>query len=199
MEKKKDTKYKCVVLVNIKVTCSLYKLVHVAKYLQCSEHFIIRKSTIHLVLHKFVDAMNKIFKNQVRWVEGNNLLHVMEGIKELSNLPSIQGAIDVMQIHIQKLKVIFAGDYYTFKSKAYSMQLQAIVDHKKRFLDIFVCMHGSMNNSKMLRLLSIYQKATLGDLFHEIFLHHGIKPYIIGDKGYLLLPWLMVFHKQNAI
>ncbi len=157
MEKKEDTKYKCVVPVNIKVTCSLYKLAHVAKYLQCSEHFIIRKSIVHLVLHKFVHAMNKIFKNQVRWVEGNNLLHVMEGIKELSNLPSIQGAIDVVQIHIQKLKAIFVGDYYTFKSKAYSLHLQAIVDHKKRFLDIFVYMHGS----KMLRLLSIYQKATL--------------------------------------
>jgi hypothetical protein len=54
----------------------------------------------------------------------------MEGFKELSSLPSIQGAIEVVQIHIWKLKVFFVGDYYS-KSKAYSMQLQAIVDHNK--------------------------------------------------------------------
>jgi len=79
------------------------------------------------------------------------------------------------------------------------MQLQAIIDHKKRFLDIFVAMPSWMNNTRVLCLFSIYQKATLGDLFHEWNLHHGIKPYIIGDKGYSLLPWLMVPHKQIRI
>ncbi len=36
---KKDTKYKCAILVNIRVACSLYKLAHASKYLQCSELF----------------------------------------------------------------------------------------------------------------------------------------------------------------
>jgi hypothetical protein len=60
--------------MNIKVVNSLYKLAHAAKYLQCNELFTIGKYIIHLVLHKFVHAMNKIFKNQVWWVEGDNLL-----------------------------------------------------------------------------------------------------------------------------
>jgi hypothetical protein len=41
-------------------------------------------------------------------------------------------------------------------------------------MDIFVGMPGSMNDSKVLRLSSVYQNATLGDLFHEENLHHGI-------------------------
>ncbi len=60
--------------MNIKVACSLYKLAHVIEYLQCSELFTIRKSTIHLLLHKFIHVVNKNFKNQVRWAEGDNLL-----------------------------------------------------------------------------------------------------------------------------
>jgi hypothetical protein len=47
------------------------------------------------------------------------------------------------------------------------MQLQAIVDHKKRFSDIFVAMSGSMNDKRVLHLFSIYKNATLGDLLHE--------------------------------
>jgi hypothetical protein len=54
----------------------------------------------------------------------------------------------------------------------------------------------SMNYVRMLHLFLIYQKATLGDLFQEWNLHEGIKTYIIGEKWYLLLPWLMVPHKQ---
>jgi hypothetical protein len=46
---KKDTKYKCIILVSIRVACSLYKLVHALKYLQCSELFAIGKSIVHLV------------------------------------------------------------------------------------------------------------------------------------------------------
>jgi hypothetical protein len=55
----------------------------------------------------------------------------MEGFKEMSSLRNIEGAIDVARIHIQKPKVPSIGDYYFFKSNAYSMQLHAIVDHMK--------------------------------------------------------------------
>ncbi len=54
----------------------------------------------------------------------------MEGFKQVSTLPRIQRAIDVVQIHIQTSKVLaFTVDYYSFKSKAYNMQLQVIIDY----------------------------------------------------------------------
>jgi len=34
---KKDIRCMCVVLMNIKVVCSLYKLAHASKYLQCNK------------------------------------------------------------------------------------------------------------------------------------------------------------------
>jgi hypothetical protein len=82
----------------------------------------------------------------------------MEGFKEMLSLPSIEGAIDVVWIHIQKPKVLFIGDYYSFKSKAYSMQLHAIVDHMKWFLNIFVGMLKFMNYARVLHLFLIYQR-----------------------------------------
>jgi hypothetical protein len=53
---------------------------------------------------------------------------------EFFGMPSTYGAIDVMQIHVQKLKTyVFATNYYSFKSKGYNIQMQAIMDHWKRF------------------------------------------------------------------
>jgi hypothetical protein len=46
-----------------------------------------------------------------------------------------------------------------------------------------------MNDSILLQLFNLHQKATCNDfLDHEHGSHDGIHLYIIGDKGYLLLP-----------
>jgi hypothetical protein len=44
---KNNTKYKCGIILSIKVACSLYKLSHVSKYMQWSEFFVTRKLIIH--------------------------------------------------------------------------------------------------------------------------------------------------------
>jgi hypothetical protein len=44
----------------------------------------------------------------------------MEGFKDILGLPRIQGAIDVVQIHIQEPIVqTSVEEYYSYKSKAY--------------------------------------------------------------------------------
>jgi hypothetical protein len=60
-------------------------------------------------------------------------------------------------------------------------------------------LEGSMNDAKVLRLFSIYHKATWGDLFNHCNLHDNIKPYVIRHKGYPLLSWLMVQQKQTWV
>ncbi len=62
---KKNLKFRCAVVVSIKVACFLYKLAHAVEYLQCNKLFVIGKSIVHLILWEFVDAVNAIFKNQL--------------------------------------------------------------------------------------------------------------------------------------
>jgi type II secretory pathway component PulK len=88
--------------------------------------------------------------------KGEDLLKVMIGFKDFSDLPSIHDAINVMQIHIQKPKGPFARNYYSFKSKFYNMQLQVVIDSKKKFQDAFVGMSGSMNNAWILCISTLY-------------------------------------------
>lgn len=119
---KKDTKYKCAILVSIRIACSFYKLAHALEYLQCSELFAIGKSIVHLMFRKFVHVVNDVFKAQLRWLERERLFQIMDKFKKLLGLLGIQGAIDAIQIHIQKPKVaICVGDYYSLKLKEYSL------------------------------------------------------------------------------
>jgi hypothetical protein len=61
--KEMDIHYKCVNLVGIRIACALYKLAHKVEYFHYSEMFTISKSTIHMVLQKFVHVVNVVFKN----------------------------------------------------------------------------------------------------------------------------------------
>jgi hypothetical protein len=111
----------------------------------------------------------------------------------------VHSAINCTQIHILKPNGVFSSNYYSYKSKVHNMQLQAMVDHHKCFCNVFVKLSKSMNNSKILWLSSLYQKTTSNNLFDlEHGAQDGIFPYILGDKGYLLLlMWLMIPQKQN--
>jgi hypothetical protein len=60
----KDTKYRFVIHVGIRVKCFLYKFFHGVDYLQCSEMFTIGKSSMNMVLHNFVFT-NEVFRNQI--------------------------------------------------------------------------------------------------------------------------------------
>lgn len=76
------------------------------------------------------------------------------------------------------------------------MNCQAVVDSEKRFLDLYVGMHGSMNDSRMLRRSSLFHLASQGTVLSPTSTVDGFTPYVIADLGYPLLPWLMVPHRE---
>jgi hypothetical protein len=41
--------------------------------------FAIGKSIVHLVLHEFIHSINVVFKNQIKWPKGEDLLKVTIG------------------------------------------------------------------------------------------------------------------------
>jgi hypothetical protein len=51
-------------------------------------------------------------------------------------------------------------------------------------------MPSSTNNACILQISSLYDKAMNGDLFQMVQGEKKFKPYILGDKGYPLLPWV---------
>jgi hypothetical protein len=69
------------------------------------------------------------------------------------------------------------------------------VDSQKRFIDLFLGMPGSTNDSRMLRRSSLHHLAMHNNLFHRQNSVDGFPPFLLGDSGYPLHPWLMVPHR----
>jgi len=83
----------------------------------------------------------------------------------------------------------FSKDYYYLKYGEYSIVTQAILDYKKRFIDICIGMLGSVNVWCVLCKFVVYKYAQLYILFDitRSSCEDRIPPYLFGDKGYSLI------------
>jgi hypothetical protein len=191
---KQDTKYRMAVPVLVRVACTLFKLIHGASLLICSEMFVVGRSTISLILRDVVCAINDTLRHELMWPTGQRIGEVQDDFFNLCGLPGVVGAIDGTHISISKPRFGLA-DYFYFKSGGYTLNCQAVVDSNKRFLDLYIGMPGSTNDACILRRSSLYHLAMHNNLFDARDSVDGFAPYLIGDFGYPLLPWLMVPHR----
>ena len=187
-----DTKYRIAIPALICDACTLFKLTHGASLIIWSEMFALGKSTMSLFLRDVVHAINECLRNEISWPTGDRLRDSQAAFKRLCGLQSVVGAIDGTHVHISKPKYV-PTDYYYFKSGGYTLKCQA--DSEKRFLDLFLGMPRSMNDSRMLRRSSLHHQALHNNLFDRQHSVDGFAPFLIGDSGYPLLPWLMVPHR----
>jgi hypothetical protein len=192
---KQDTRYRLAIPVLVRVAVTLFKLTHGASLFVYSEMFVVGKSTCSIILRETVRAINDCLRHEIQWPSGERLQQTQHDFQQLCGLPAVVGAIDGTHITISKPKY-GAEDYYYFKSGGYTLNCQAVVDSNKRFLDLYVGMPGSTNDARVLRRSSLYHLAMSQNLFDSRYVVHGFSPYLLGDSGYPLLPWLMVPHRN---
>ena len=196
---KKNTRYRAAIPVEIRVTCAIYKPAHGANILTCSELFAIGRSTVGRAIREVVNAINIVFRDLISWPQGEQMQAVMAGFREWCHLPGVQGAIDCTHIHIRKPRSQYAEDYYYHKTGGHSIVAQAVVDSKKRFTDLFIGMPGRTNDMRTLRRSGLYRNVVRRQILDDQngIVHEGFHPYLLGDKGYPLLTWIMVPYKDD--
>jgi hypothetical protein len=158
--------------------------------------FAIGKSTVCLAVRDFVRAVNVEFRSEISWPRGNRLLTTISEFRDWCGLPGVVGAIDGTHFHIKKPTLV-PEDYFYFKSGGYSIHYQAVVDRNKKILDVAVGMPGSTNDSRALKCSSLYRQATSSNqLFDAAYSQEGFSPFLIGDKGFPLYPWLLTPYRN---
>ena len=139
---------------------------------------------IHVIIENFL-AEKIIFPSTE-----SEINRIENGFKKLGKIPNVIGAIDGSHIPI-KTPHLFSVDYFNRKD-FYSIVLQAVVDHKKKFLDICVGWPGSTHDSRILVNSSLYNEFNSQNNLAAIFFNK----YILGDGGYPNLSWLMTPYKD---
>ncbi|MCO5586343.1 hypothetical protein L7F22_040283 [Adiantum nelumboides] len=153
------------------------------------------RSTVSRVLRQFVAAKLKHKTTFICWPQTmQKLQQVNDGFEAKQGFPNCYGAIDVTHINMY-LPLGEAVAHWFDRDHNYSMTLQAVVDDDMRFLDIMCGMPGVCKDIRILQNSSLYIKAQSNEILNgPPFIHgsHRVQEYLLGDGGYLDLPWLVI-------
>lgn len=79
--------------------------------------------------------------------------------------------------------------FYISKDKEYAITLQAVCDGDLRFLDCFAGFAGSVGDRRIFRNSDLWKEVNINKASYFVD-----QDYIIGDKAYLCLPWLITLY-----
>ncbi len=116
----------------------------------------------------------------------------------MCGLLNVHGVIDGTHIQVSKPKTTFPEDYYYCKITSYSIVAQAIVNSKKQIIDICVGLPGNTNDYKVLHMFALYKHVQNQGLFDPRKGVNGFPSYLLGDKGYPLITWIMTPFKKEG-
>ncbi|KAI5058041.1 hypothetical protein GOP47_0026211 [Adiantum capillus-veneris] len=162
-----------VLTVHRKVALSLHMLGIGGLVHNIANVYGLGRSTISRVFRQFIEPMMRHRSTFIRWsTTPQEKQLVKEGFEAKQGFPNCCGAIDAMHI---KMELPAGGG--------------------RQQLDVMCGMPGVCNDIHVLRSSSLYRKAQTNVILDGPAIRverHRIREYILGDGGYLNLPWLVI-------
>lgn len=97
------------------------------------------------------------------------------------------GAIDGSHINVKKPRQ--NSEVYCNRKSQYTILIQGVCDHKKRFIDFFCGEPGSVHDARLLKKSSLYDRAVRGFLGND---------FLLGDSAYPCMTWLIPPFRDNG-
>lgn len=136
-------------------------------------------------------------------VSRRRLVETTQAFEELTSLPNMCGAIDTSPVKLHSLpndqKIPTS---YRCRYGYPSVLLQVVADHKKIFWDVCVKAPGGTDDATHFRDSYLYNRLTSGDVVWDKVINvraHSVRPYIVGDWCYPLLPFLLTPFSPNGM
>nr|XP_025037166.1 protein ALP1-like isoform X2 [Pelodiscus sinensis] len=158
-------------------------------YRSVGHQFAIGRSTIRGVRMQVVCAINDILLQ--RDICLRDMEATVAGFTALG-FPNCGGALDATHIPVHAPEHRVA--HFINRKGYFSIVLQALMDHRGRFLDIYVGWSVRAYDACILRNSSLIGKLEAGTYFPQREFTVGDVPMstcVVGDLAYPLLPWLM--------
>ncbi|XP_033904651.3 putative nuclease HARBI1 [Acipenser ruthenus] len=146
---------------DLEILMFMFWLARAASYRVVAASFGVPRSTVHRIIQKVLKKVVRITARVIKLPGPDELAVIGEGFAELAQSREFQlavGCIDGCHVRIKAPPTNEAPCYFNQKS-FYSIQLQAVCNHKGMFVDIFVGYPGSVHDSRILRSSPIYTKS----------------------------------------
>ncbi|XP_025997104.2 putative nuclease HARBI1, partial [Solenopsis invicta] len=127
----------------------------------------------------------------ITWPQNNRIQTICDQFFFSRGVPKVLGIIDCTHIRIEK-PVTNANDYCNCK-KYFSINLQAVVDYRMLFTNVYCGESGSLHDARVLRRSPLYNAVNENKeaLFPE-------NTFIIGDSTYPSLPRFVPPFRDNG-
>lgn len=170
------------------VYLTIWYLANENSFREMADRFNISLSSAHRVLTRVVNFILSLAGEYIRWPNSTEAEETSNYFRKKQGIEGIIGAIDGSHIRINRPAK--NQEEYCNRKGFHSVLLQAIVNHRKMFIDVVCGEPGSLHDSRMLKRSSIYHKGQESNLFGKYFL--------LGDSAYPSLKWLVPPFKDNG-
>lgn len=200
---RENTRFRQAVPVSKRVAISLWRLGGGSSYREIAAHFDVGKSTCVKITNEFCRALNRLANRFIKFPSTmRETSKAIAGFQQYTTcqLPQVVGALDGTHITITAPVGQNPVDYFD-REHNYSVILQAVVGEDMMFLDTAMGYPGSMHDARVLRCSDIFRRAENNDILKEpVILKNNcaIRPFLIADGAYPLLPWLMKPYRVTA-
>ena len=161
--KKQTTKMHTLLSVQKHVAITLWFLATPVEYRTIGHLFSIARSTVCVVVHETCSVIVKVLLTRyIHFPRGDDLTNVVDGFERVWELPQYTGAIDGSYIPISA-PTMNHTDYYNRKGY-YSVVIQAVLDYRYLFLNIYTGWPGSVHDTRVFSHSSIYKSCSDGTL-----------------------------------
>ena len=190
-----DTRFRKCIAPDHRIAITLWHVAHSGSACNVTgDRFGVGTSTVHGIILRVCKAIFRVMSYRLAFPAGQALGKVIQGICARRSMPNIVGAIDCTHIEIMKPTTVASKGYFD-REKRFSMTHQALVDCRGRFIDVFAGWPGSVHDARVFANSSFnlaLQEQRISHIPLEMIRDVPMRPYIIGDAGYALMPQVIV-------
>jgi hypothetical protein len=187
--------------VEQRVAMTLWRLGTTVEYRTIAHLFGVGMSTACTVVHEVCAALvDNLSQRYIKIPQGDGMQQVVDGFLSRWQFPQCAGALDGTHIPI-----LAPADNHTdyFNRKGFhSIVMQALMDYRYRFMDIYIGWPESVHDSRVLTNSDLFAKGQEGTLLPHLSRNINgcsVPLVILGDPAYPLLPWLMKGYPEGNL
>nr|CAI5836648.1 unnamed protein product [Callosobruchus analis]CAI5844147.1 unnamed protein product [Callosobruchus analis] len=154
-------------------------------YRDVADRFAISKSTLFKIVNRVTRFLSNLSPEVIQWPSNEQKIAIEQSFRE-KHFPGVIGVVDGSHIRIDKPNN--DPESYFNRKKFHSIQVQAVCDHKKKILDVFIGFPGSVHDSRAFRASSL--STSLAEKCNDF--------HILGDSGYPCLQHLLTPFRDNG-